>query len=475
LNSVIDSTLTNDAIQRLFVEKMTREEQPQTVIDIFLRYYDALRHGKTGYIAESDIDPVVKGGIADFANIADSHIAGEEALAHTVVIKLNGGLGTSMGLYKTKSLIPVKNKLSFLDITALQIRDLNKRFGLTIPLVMMNSFNTERDTKEVLDGYPDIRTDIPPSFVQHKFPKINAVDLSPVDAPHDRNLEWNPPGHGDLYAAIQSSGVLDTLLKHGYKYAFISNIDNLGAALDTRILGYFADSGFPFLMEVTDRTFMDRKGGHIARLKNGQLVLREAAQCPPESIDRFMNTDLHRYFNTNNLWIRLDALHDIWNRGTLTLPMIRNVKKLDTRDDTSPEIIQLESAMGSALSVFENAGALRVPRSRFAPVKNCEELLLLWSDYYDLTEDYRVVMNRRHKSIQMNVRLDPQFYGTLNKLKERFPAGAPSLVECESFNVFGDVKFGKDIVITGKTSIIGANGKQVSIDDGARLTGNIML
>ena len=473
MNNVTDnsaSTLTDR-----FVAKMKTEGQPQTAIDIFLRYYDALRHGKTGCIAESEIDPVPEGGIADLADIADLHIAGEEALARAVVIKLNGGLGTSMGLYTAKSLIPVKNGLSFLDITAMQIRSLNKRFGLSIPLIMMNSFNTERDTLSALEKYPDIKTDIPQSFIQHKFPKINAADLSPVDAPHDRRLEWNPPGHGDLYAAIQSSRVLDTLLRQGYKYAFISNIDNLGAALDTRILGYFADRGFPFLMEVTDRTFMDRKGGHIARLKNGQLALREAAQCPPESIDSFMNTDLHRYFNTNNLWIRLDALHDIWNRGTLTLPMIRNVKKLDTRDDDSPDVVQLESAMGSALSVFENAGALRVPRSRFAPVKNCEELLLLWSDYYDLTEDCRIVMNSRHKSIQMNVCLEPRFYGTLDKLRERFPAGAPSLVECESLSVFGDVKFGKDITVTGRASIINTTDRQAFVGDGARLTGEVAL
>jgi UTP--glucose-1-phosphate uridylyltransferase len=473
LNSVINSTSADTATRRLFADKMEREGQPQTAIDIFLSYYDALCHGKTGYIAESDIDPVKEGDIADFSDIDDLHAAGEEALAHAVVIKLNGGLGTSMGLYTAKSLIPVKNGLSFLDITALQIRNLNSRFGLSIPLIMMNSFNTERDTIAALDGYPDIKTGIRPSFIQHKFPKLNAADLSPVDAPHDRRLEWNPPGHGDLYAAIQSSGILDNLLKRGYKYAFISNIDNLDAALNTRILGYFADRGFPFLMEVTDRTFMDRKGGHIVRLKNGQLALREAAQCPPESINRFMDTDLHRYFNTNNLWIRLDALHDIWNRGTLTLPMICNVKKLDTRDAASPDVIQLESAMGSALSVFENAGALRVPRSRFAPVKNCEELLLLWSDYYDLTEDYRIVMNRRHKSIQMNVRLDPRFYGTLDKLKERFPAGAPSLVECESLNVAGDVRFGKDIVITGQTSVINTADEQAFIDNGTRLTGEV--
>ncbi|MCL2219164.1 MAG: UTP--glucose-1-phosphate uridylyltransferase [Chitinispirillia bacterium] len=465
-----------DATARLFIEKMEREGQPKAAIDIFLRYYDMLRNGKTGCIAEDEISPVAAGELAELSGIGDHHDAGEEALPHTVVIKLNGGLGTSMGLYTAKSLIPVKNDLSFLDITALQIRDFNERFGVSIPLILMNSFNTEHDSvNALLNTYRDIDTGIPFSFIQHKFPKIRASDLMPAEAPGNQPLEWNPPGHGDLYAAIQSSGVLDKLIDRGYKYAFISNSDNLGALLDTWILGYFADKGFPFLMEVTDRTYMDRKGGHIARLKNGSLVLREAAQCPQNSIDKFMDTDLHQYFNTNNLWIRLDALKEMRRYGPLELPMISNTKKLDPRAPGSPDVIQLESAMGSAISVFENAGALRVPRTRFAPVKNCEELLLLWSDYYVLTADYRIVMSPRHKSIQMNVNLDPKYYGILDNLKERFPSGAPSLAGCESLSITGDVKFGKGVIITGKTSIINTSGTQALIHDGAQLTGEIKL
>jgi UTP--glucose-1-phosphate uridylyltransferase len=464
---------TIDAATRLFIEKMGREGQPKAAADIFMRYYGMLLRGDTGCIAESEIVPVAADGIDDLSRIGDHRATGEDALPRTVVIKLNGGLGTSMGLYTAKSLIPVKNGLSFLDITALQTRDFNRRFGISIPLIMMNSFNTERDSLETLNRYQDIKTDIPPSFIQHKFPKIRAADLMPAENPGNPELEWNPPGHGDLYAAIMSSGVLDTLINKGYRYAFISNIDNLGALLDTRILGYFAAKGFPFLMEVTDRTFMDRKGGHIARLKNGSLVLREAAQCPKESADKFMDTDLHRYFNTNNLWIRLDALKEVWDKGPLELPMIRNTKKMDARDPASPDVIQLESAMGSAISVFENAGALRVPRTRFAPVKNCEELLLLWSDYYDLTDDYRIVMSQKHKSIQMDVNLDPKFYGILDRLKERFPDGAPSLAECESLRISGDVRFGKDVVIAGKVSITNTSSAQARIPDGARLTGEI--
>jgi UTP--glucose-1-phosphate uridylyltransferase len=454
---------------------MERDGQPKAAVDIFLRYYDALRHGKTGCIAEGEIDPVSESELDGLSDIGDHHVLGQDALPHTVVIKLNGGLGTSMGLNTAKSLIPVKNGLSFLDITALQIRDFNRRRGVPIPLIMMNSFKTEGPSLEALDKYGDIKTDIPRSFLQHKFPKIRANGLAPVERAEDPQSEWNPPGHGDLYAAIICSGVLDKLLARGYRYAFISNIDNLGALLDTSILGYFADRKMPFLMEVTDRTFMDRKGGHIARLKNGSLVLREAAQCPPESADKFMDTGLYKYFNTNNLWMRLDALREIWNSGPLDLPMIRNCKKLDPRGDGPPDVIQIESAMGSAISVFDGAGALRVPRTRFAPVKNCEDLLLLWPDYYDLTDDYRVVMNARHKSIQMDVTLDPRFYRTLDALKERFPHGAPSLAGCESLKIAGDVAFGRGVAVTGRASIVNTSDTQAFIDDGARLTGDIQL
>jgi len=469
---LIGDTVT---LTKLFTEKMEKDGQPKAAVDVFLRYYDFLLHGDTGCIAEDDIVPVGPEEIDDFSAISDLHIAGEEALQHTAVIKLNGGLGTSMGLSAAKSLIPIKGGYSFLDITACQIRDLNRRFGISVPIILMNSFSTEADSLAALGKYQDIKTDIPFSFVQHRFPKIDAATLTPAECPNDPRGEWNPPGHGDLYSAIFTSGILDTLLNKGYRYAFISNIDNLGASLDTCILGYFATQNLSFLMEVTDRTHMDRKGGHIARLKNGKLVLREAAQCPKESIESFMDTGKYRYFNTNNLWIRLDALKTIWNRGPIELPMIRNTKKPSIGGVNPREIIQLESAMGSAISVFEDADVLRVPRARFAPVKSCDELLLLWSDYYDLTSDFRIVMNARHKSIQMDMNLDPRFYRVFNSLKERFPSGAPSLAECESLSITGDVKFGKGVVITGKTSIINSSDGQAFIPDGSRLTGTVSL
>ncbi|MDR0305768.1 MAG: UTP--glucose-1-phosphate uridylyltransferase [Chitinispirillales bacterium] len=468
------SNITNE-ITKILIDKMEREGQPKVAINTFLHYYDLLSHGSTGYISEDEIIPVTPEEIDDFSVTETLRSAGADALSKTVIIKLNGGLGTTMGLSAAKSLIPVKDGLSFLDITALQIKKLNEKFGISIPLILMNSFNTERDSLTALEKYQEIKTEMPFSFIQHKFPKILASNLKPVSNPKNAQLEWNPPGHGDLYAAIYSSKILDSLLNRGYRYAFISNIDNLGATLDSGILGYFAEKPLSFLMEVTDRTFMDRKGGHLARFKNGKLVLREIAQCPPEAAASFSDIKRHRYFNTNNLWIRLEALSDIWKKGLFNLPMIRNIKKLDVRDSQSPDVIQLESAMGSAISVFEKTGALRVPRTRFAPVKNCEELLLLWSDYYELCANYHITINPRRKAPQVNISLDQRFYGNLDQLKERFPWGAPGLAECESLKITGDVRFGKDISITGQTVINNTKDTAAFIPDGSRLTGSINI
>ena len=141
------------------------------------------------------------------------------------------------------------------------------------------------------------------------IPKIDAETYEAVSCDHSPELEWCPPGHGDIYAALLGTGMLDTLVDSGVKYAFISNSDNLGATLDFKLLNEFINSGSSFMMEVTRRTDVDKKGGHLAKSKkNGNFLLREIAQCPEGDLDEFQNVNKYRYFNTNNIWIRLDRL-----------------------------------------------------------------------------------------------------------------------------------------------------------------------
>lgn len=449
-----------------FAERLEAQGAHPIFIDIFAYYYDQLVAGQTGLIPEESIEPVES--LPDAEKLPSFlHQIGQEALKRTAVIKLNGGLGTGMGLEQAKSLLKVKQGLTFLDVIARQAQQNN------VPLLLMNSFATEDDTLAALAPYSDLPYP-PATFVQNKEPKIRQADLMPVEWPENPELEWCPPGHGDLYASLVISGMLEKLLDEGFEYAFISNSDNLGAVVDPAILGYFVDNDLPFMMEVADRTEMDKKGGHLAqRAEDGQLILRESAQCPPEDEMSFQDITRHKYFNTNNLWLNLVALQEVMEErnNMLGLPLIRNSKTVDPRDGRSTAVYQLETAMGSAISVFADAQAIRVPRSRFAPVKKTDDLLAVRSDAYLLTDDYQIILNPAHVSGDVVVELDGRYYKFVNDLDARFPKGIPSLLNCTRLRVQGDVVFGAKVLLLGDVEICNKSGRSVIIPDGAILSG----
>jgi UTP--glucose-1-phosphate uridylyltransferase len=453
------------------VEKMRREGVADVAIETFSHYYRQLEAGESGLLPESELAPLES--LPSAEDLAADEQVVRDALARAVVIKLNGGLGTSMGMTRAKSLLAVKDGLSFLDVIGRQVLELRRRHGARLPLVLMNSFYTREDSLAALARYTELEADVPPDFVQNKEPKVRADDLMPVGWPADPELEWCPPGHGDLYTALVTSGMLAALLDAGYEYAFVSNSDNLGAVLEPRILGWFAAERVPFLMEAADRTEADRKGGHLARRADGKLVLRELAQTPDEDQAAFQDVARHRYFNTNTLWIDLRTLAQVLDeRGNvLGLPMIRNRKTVDPSDPSSPAVYQLETAMGAAVSVFDGARAVRVPRERFAPVKTTNELLGLRSDCYVLTDDCRVVISPRRSAGPLFVDLDPAHYKLLDDFEARFPAGPPSLVDCERLVVRGDVVFGRGVAVRGSVELDRAADGRVTIEDGAVLEG----
>jgi UTP--glucose-1-phosphate uridylyltransferase len=444
-----------------FAERMIAEGLPDIFINHFAHYYDALLRGDDGLIPEADIRPVA--ALPDAAQLPAHYAeAGRDATGRVVTIKLNGGLGTSMGLTGPKSLLVVKEGLTFLDIIARQaLRD-------GAPLLLMNSFVTDAESLAVLARYPELHGDLPLSFVQHKQPKIAADDCRPIDWPADPELAWCPPGHGDLYTALVTSGVLDRLLDAGLEYAFVANADNLGAVLDPAILGYLVERRLPFLMEVADRTAADRKGGHLAQRPDGGLLLREIAQCPAGDLPAFQDISRHRYFNTNNLWVNLLALHAalVERDYQLGLPMIRNRKTVDPRDPDSPAVYQLETAMGSAIALFPGAEALRVPRARFAPVKKTDDLLAVRSDAYVLTPDSRVALAPERGGAPPDVALDERFYRFVSDLDSRFPAGPPSLRDCDRLTVEGAFEFGAGVVARGAARFRNPSAGCVVVPDG---------
>jgi UTP--glucose-1-phosphate uridylyltransferase len=461
--------MVNQGLQAA-VEKMRDAGVPDAAIATFAHYYEQLVAGESGMLPDDALEQ-----LSDVPSYDD--LPGEEdreALDKAVVIKLNGGLGTSMGMEQAKSLLEVKEGRSFLDIIACQVLELRKRFDARLPLVLMNSFYTREDTLKALERNPELASDVPADFMQNKEPKLLVEDLTPVEWPDDPDLEWCPPGHGDVYTALQTSGTLEELLDKGYEYAFLSNSDNLGAVLDPRVLSWFAAEELPFVMEVCEKTPADRKGGHPAVLEEtGRLVLRETAQTPEDDLERFSDIDRWRYFNTNNLWVNLRALAAVLeeNDGVLGLPMIVNRKTVDPGDKSTPEVFQLETAMGAAVGVFEGAKTLVVPRRRFAPVKTTSDLLVLRSDAYALTDDCLVEPSPELSGGLPLVELDPDHYKLLRDFDARFPAGAPSLVACKRLAVAGDVRFGRGVVVRGEVELRHDGAEQRVIDDGAVLEG----
>ena len=439
-------------------------------IAVFAHSYRVLASGETGLISEDDLDPI--DSLPTLADLPLDEEAAAAAMRQTAVVKLNGGLGTSMGMDRAKSLVDVRPGRSFLDIIVKQITALRAQYEVELPLLFMDSFRTQKDTLAALEVHPDLALDdIPPDFLQNREPKLRSDDLTPVAWPSEPELEWCPPGHGDIYTALDASGALDLLLDKGFRYLFVSNSDNLGARPDPRLAAWFAASGAPIGGEYCRRTEADRKGGHLARLRStGRLVLRESAQTRPQDEAAFGDIDRHRFFNSNNLWLDLRALRAVLDekQGVLGLPIIRNVKTVDPSDPTSPEVIQIETAMGAAIGVFDGAVAIEVDRTRFLPVKSTSDLLVLRSDAYELTElgEVRLVPTRKAAPL---VELDKN-YKLLPDFDARFPHGSPSLVDATKLTVQGDWTFGAGVVVRG-TAIVTPDGAPGSIDDGTVLAG----
>jgi len=419
-------------------------------IEAFLKTLDALREAGAGFMPESTLAPV-----ADLPCLEDLPAAtGTGLLEKLVIIKLNGGLGTKMGLDFAKSLIRVKGDQSFLDFIARQILWMREHYHSQGPaFLLMDSFRTQRDTIEYLARYPGLSLPgFPLDFLQSKVPKVDLETLQPVSYPADPDLEWCPPGHGDIYPSLADSGLLDKLLAQGIEFAFVSNSDNLAATVDLPLLDYFAGSGLGFLMEVAERTETDRKGGHLARrLSDGRLALREVAQCPAGDKAHF-ESDRHRFFNTNNLWINLPELRR--NLHQLALPIIKNVKPVNPQDPSSQKVMQLETAMGAAIQCFERAGAIVVPRTRFSPVKDTADLLALRSDAYEVTADVRLELAARRAGEPPVIKLDPAHYSQLADFEKGFAEGAPSLIACEEISVEGQWNFSPGVVCEGQVKFV---------------------
>ena len=451
--SVLEVTADAASALEFALARMRADGAGEAVLAAFARHFEQLQDPAAGMLPGDALEPVDDVPTLEGLDDAGNDCAGvRDRLA---IIKLNGGLGTSMGLRSPKSLIEVKPGHTFLDVLVHQVLALRaKHDDARLPLVLLDSFSTRARTLEALPAALAV-PGIPPDFLQSREPKLRADTLAPVDWPADPELEWCPPGHGDLYVSLHASGMLATLLDAGIDWAFVSNSDNLGAEVDARIPAWADAHGVPFVMEVVRGTAADRKGGHIARRRvDGRTVLRETAQAPPGD-GSFTDVDRWRFYNTNNLWIDLRALRRLLDEDPAgpTLPLIVNRKTVDPRDASSPPVLQLETAMGAAIGAIDGARAVLVPRTRFAPVKTIDDLLLIRSDAYAL--DGHGHVSPTFDGPPPVVALDPKHYTSLADLERRFPHGPPSLRAARSLTVHGAVTFGADVRIVGDGCVTG--------------------
>ncbi|CAF3971656.1 unnamed protein product, partial [Rotaria sordida] len=408
----------------------------------------------------------------------------KDLLNKLIVVKLNGGLGTTMGCKGPKSVISVRSGLTFLDITIQQLEQLNRTYGCDVPLVLMNSFNTHEETEKIVQKYSHVPVKIY-NFHQSKtlifeqiteklllrYPRLDRETLLPVATSIDGSDHacWYPPGHGDVYQSFYQSGLLDQFIEQGKEYMFLSNIDNLGATVDLYILKHLLSNRIKheFVMEVTDKTRADVKGGTLIEYQ-GKLRLLEIAQVPKEYVDEFKSISKFRIFNTNNLWVNLSAVKRVIEEKTLQMEIIVNHKTMDG----GLNVIQLETASGAAIQSFAGAQGINVPRRRFLPVKTTSDLLLVMSNLFTSNHGNLVMNTKRSFPSNPLVKLGTSFTKVKDFLS-RFQS-IPDCLELDSLTVSGDVTFGKGVSLRGTVIIIANHGDRIDIPAGSILDNKIV-
>ncbi|OGG95436.1 MAG: hypothetical protein A2527_04835 [Candidatus Lambdaproteobacteria bacterium RIFOXYD2_FULL_50_16] len=398
----------------------------------------------------------------DFAEV-DTERA-RDLLSKLAVCRLNGGLGTSMGCVGPKSGIEVRGGETFMDLIVTQIRRLNEVYGSAVPLVLMNSFATDSDTKKMIRRYED-ELEIY-CFTQNEFPRLRVDSNLPMLKVRHPGQYSYPPGHGDFYDSFTQSGILDQLLSAGKEYLFVGNADNLGASVDLKILAQMDKSGVPFIMEVTPKTRADVKGGTLVKTPDAHLQLLEIAQVPKDYVEEFKSVKKFKIFNTNNVWINLKAMKAKYDQGGMELEVIVNKKTVN-----HVPVIQLETAIGGGMKCFEGAKAVKVPRSRFLPVKKTDDLLLVQSNLFVLKDGVLVKNPERQFEGLPLIRLGAYFQD-LEAYAERFEE-IPDILELDLLTIVGDLRFGKNVTLRGNVILVCEQGS-LTLPEGTVLENKVM-
>ncbi|KAI4290922.1 UTP--glucose-1-phosphate uridylyltransferase [Pancytospora philotis] len=436
------------------LEKLEGDYAKPQELGEFYNLYKRFMETKDNKIDWQGVKPAGE-QMAEYSGLSEPSDCGS-LLSKLAVLKLNGGLGTTMGCVGPKSKIAVRGSANFIDIVHTQLSQLNKEHGCSIPLVLMNSFNTDDETAELIGKYGNVRT-----FLQAQYPRISAESYLLPSKP-----SYYPPGHGDLFRSLSKCGMLEELIREGKEYLFVSNVDNLGATVDPKILSHVAAQRLDFCMEVTEKTLADVKGGTLASI-DGRTSLLEIAQVPEEHKGEFTGLRKFKIFNTNSVWIRLAALKKALE-GAFELDIIRNEKVV-----SGERVIQLETAIGSAIKCFERSSGVVVPRTRFLPVKSCADLLLLRSNLYAYERGCFSVSSARIGPQMPVVKLEGKSFARVASFERAF-SSIPDLQDLTTLVVCGDVRFGKGIKLSGIVVICAGKDAQLDIPDGAQLEDKVV-
>ncbi|KAK2861388.1 putative UTP--glucose-1-phosphate uridylyltransferase [Arthroderma sp. PD_2] len=444
-------------------EKKRCEAEMDNFFSLFRRYLNDKAKGNV--LSWDRIAPPQPSQVVEYDDLG--HSASVEYLKKLAVVKLNGGLGTSMGCVGPKSVIEVREGMSFLDLSVRQIEYLNRTYNVSVPLVLMNSFNTDDDTQSIIKKYEGHNIDII-TFNQSRYPRILRDSLLPAPKSYDSAItDWYPPGHGDVFESLMNSGTLDKLLERGVEVIFLSNADNLGAVVDMRILEHMIKKDAEYIMELTNKTKADVKGGTIIDYE-GKARLLEIAQVPKEHVNEFKSIKKFKYFNTNNIWMNLRAVKRVVEEGGLQMEIIPNGKTIpaDKKGEADVSIIQLETAVGAAIRHFKNAHGVNVPRRRFLPVKTCSDLMLVKSDLYTLKHGQLVIDPNRFGDAPL-IKLGTDFK-KVSDFMNHIPS-IPRILELDHLTISGAVNLGRGVTLKGTVIIVATEGSTIDIPPGSIL------
>jgi UTP--glucose-1-phosphate uridylyltransferase len=456
LNNLTD-TVKDPQVRKRF------ETEMDNFFSLFRRYLNDRAKGTV--IDWNRIAPPKEDQVVEYSSLPNSEAV--EYLNKLAVVKLNGGLGTSMGCVGPKSVIEVRDGMSFLDLSVRQIEYLNRTYDVNVPFVLMNSFNTDSDTANIIKKYEGHNIDIM-TFNQSRYPRVIKDSLLPAPKSADSQIsDWYPPGHGDVFESLYNSGILDKLIERGIEIIFLSNADNLGAVVDLRILQHMVDTKAEYIMELTDKTKADVKGGTIIDYE-GSVRLLEIAQVPKEHVNEFKSIKKFKYFNTNNIWMNLRAVKRVVENNELNMEIIPNEKSIpaDKKGEADLRVLQLETAVGAAIKHFRNAHGVNVPRRRFLPVKTCSDLMLVKSNLYTLQHGQLVIDPNRFGPAPL-IKLGSD-YKKVSKFQERIPS-IPNIVELDHLTITGAVNVGRGVTLKGTVIIVASEGSTIDIPPGSIL------